>query len=120
MAFSDPQSVSIGGTAVPLPRTSSGVNSGAFTAADGTASLVVSHAYGKRTRRTVRINHSKIAPDPLISAQNIRHSMSVYLVVDAPVTGYSVAEQKSIVDALAAYLSASSGARTTQLLGGEN
>jgi hypothetical protein len=46
--------------------------------------------------------------------------MSVYLVVDTPKTGYTVAEQKQIVDALTAYLTASSGARATQLLGGEN
>jgi hypothetical protein len=31
-----------------------------------------------------------------------------------------VAEQKQIVDGLTAYLTASSGARVTQLLGGEN
>jgi hypothetical protein len=46
--------------------------------------------------------------------------MSAYLVVDVPSTGYSVAEQKQIVDALTAYLTASSGAKVTQLLGGEN
>lgn len=46
--------------------------------------------------------------------------MSTYLVVDTPVTGYTVAEAKQIVDALTAYLTASTGARVTQLLGGEN
>ncbi len=120
MAFADPQSVTINAVAQSLPRTSSGVNAGVFTKDDGTVKLSVSHQYGKRTRRTIRIDHSKIAPDPLVSAQNIKFSMSVYLVVDVPVTGYTVAEQKQIVDALSAYLSASSGARTTQLLGGEN
>jgi hypothetical protein len=46
--------------------------------------------------------------------------MSAYLVVDVPKQGYSIAEQKQIVDALTAYLTASSGARVTQLLGGES
>jgi len=46
--------------------------------------------------------------------------MSTYLVVDVPDTGFTIAEQKQIVDALTAYLTATSGARTTQLLGGEN
>lgn len=82
--------------------------------------LSVAHAYGKRTRRTVRIDHTKIAPDPLISAQNIRHSLSVFLVVDAPITGYTVTEAKQIVDALTGYLSATSGVRATELLGGQN
>jgi hypothetical protein len=46
--------------------------------------------------------------------------MSVYMVVDHPVNGFTVVEQKYLVDALTAYLSASTGAKVTQLLGGEN
>jgi hypothetical protein len=46
--------------------------------------------------------------------------MSVGLTIDTPVAGYTVAEAKQIVDALAAWLSASSGANTTKVLGGEN
>lgn len=120
MAFSDPQSVTISTVEISLPRTSSGMNTGAFTKNDGTISLSVSHAIGKRQRRTVRLDHSKIAADPLISSTNIRYSMSAYLVVDAPITGYTVAEQKAIVDGLALWLSTSSGANLTSLLGGEN
>lgn len=119
MAFADPQSVTINAVANSLPRTSSGVNSGAFTKDDGTVRLSVSHAYGKRTRRTVRIEHSKVAPDAL-TGLNVKSSMSTYIVADVPNTGYSIAEQKQIIDALTAYLTASSGARVTQLLGGEN
>lgn len=117
--FADPQSVTINAVAQTLPRTSSGVNQGVFTKDDGNVQLSVSHVYGRRNRRTLKLTHSKIAPDPLISAQNIRHSMSVYFSVDTPVTGYSVTEAKQIGDALTAYLTASSGARLTQLLGGE-
>lgn len=120
MAFADPQSVTINAVANTLPRTASGVNSGEFTKDDANVKLSVAHSYGKRTRRTIRLDHRKIAADPLISAQNIVYSMSAYLVVDIPVTGYTVAEAKQIVDGLTAYLTASSGARTTQLLGGEN
>jgi hypothetical protein len=46
--------------------------------------------------------------------------MSVSLAVDVPLTGFTIAEQKQIVDALTAYLTASSGSKVTQLLGGEN
>lgn len=120
MAFSDPQTITINSIANTLPRTSSGVNSGIFTKDDGNVKLTASHAYGKRTRRTVRIDHSKIAPDPLISSTNIKYSMSAYLVVDVPVTGYSIAEQKQIVDALTAWLTITSGSNATKLLGGEN
>jgi len=119
MAFADPQSISVGGTAVSLPRTSSGTDSGAFTAPDNTAGLKVSHSYGKRTRRTLRLDHSKVAPDPFTGV-NTRFSMSAYIVADVPVNGYTVAEQQAIVAALVSYLSANSGSKVTQLLGGEN
>jgi len=120
MAFADPQSVTINAVAQSLPRVSSGTNSGAFSKDDGTVKLSVSHTYGTRTRRLIRLDHSKIAADPLQASINVRLSSSVYLVVDQPATGYTVAEMKQIMDALTGYLTASSGARATQLLGGEN
>lgn len=119
MAFADPQSVTINAVANSLPRISSGVNTGAFQKDDTTVALSVSHQYGKRTRRQLRLDHSKIAAD-VFTSDNVKYSMSAYLVVDVPETGYTVAEQKQIVDALAAYLTAASGAKITQLLGGEN
>lgn len=120
MSFADPQSVTIGGVAVSLPRTASGSNSGGFTSADNQTALTVSSSFGKRTRRIVRLSQSKISADPLIANSNVKTSMSTYLVVDTPVNGYTVAEAKAVVDALVAYLTASTGARVTQLLGGEN
>lgn len=120
MSYADPQSVTINAVPVSLPRTSSGVNSGGFSSADRTVQLDVASSYGKRTRRTVRLTQSKISADPLIPSQNSRSSMSVYMVVDHPVNGFTVTEQKYLVDALTAYLSASTGAKVTQLLGGEN
>lgn len=82
--------------------------------------MTVSHAFGRRNRRTIRIDHSKIAADPLQPSVNGRYSMSTYIVCDTPLVGYSNAEIKQIVDGLTAYLTASTGARVTQLLGGEN
>lgn len=121
MAFADPQSVTINAVAQSLPRISSGVNSGVFQKDDGTVRLTVSHQSAKnRNRRMLRLDHTKIAADPLMASVNVRLSGSVYLVADFPAVGYTVAEAKQIVDALTAYLTASSGARATQLLGGEN
>lgn len=120
MAFSDPQSVTIATVATSLPRLGIGVNSGTFATPDGLVKLTVSHLVGKRSRSTLRLDFAKIAPDPLISSTNIRYSMSAYIVVDAPITGYTVSDQVANVKALVDYLSASSNARVTQLLGGEN
>jgi hypothetical protein len=121
MAIADPQSITINAIAISCPRVASPVpTAGKFTANDGNTSLTYSDQYGaKRTRRSVRLDVQKIAADPLISAQNIRYSSSVTLVVDLPITGYTVAELKLAVDGFLAYLSASSGAKITQLLGGE-
>lgn len=120
MSFADPQTVTINAVAQTLPRVSSGVNVGAFKKDDGNVGLSVNHQYGRRWRRQIRLDHRKIAADPLISSNSIQYTMSAYLVVDTPPTGYTVAEAKQIVDALVAYLTASSGAKVTQLLGGEN
>ncbi len=120
MALSDPQSITINSVAISLPRVSSAVNSGSYQSNDGLVQETVSHQYGKRNRRMVRVDHSKVAADPLISAQNIKYSMSTYIVFDVPVTGYTVAEAKQVVDGFIAQLNASSGALITKVLGGEN
>lgn len=119
MAYADPQSVTINAVANSLPRVGFGATSGSFSKDDGTIELTVAHQVGKRARRQARVNHSKIAPDPLISSTNIKYSMSAYLVVDVPPTGYTIAEQKQIVDGLTKWLTDTSGANLTRLLGGE-
>lgn len=118
--FSDPQTLTINAVANPLPRISSGVNSGIFSKDDGNVKLSFSHQYGKRNRRQIRVDFRKVAADPLATGYNKEYSMSTYLVVDHPPVGFSITEQKQIVDALTAYLTASSGANVTKLLGGEN
>jgi hypothetical protein len=120
VSYSDPQSITINAVANSLARTSSSANAGVFTKDDGNVKLSVSHAYGKRVRRVARVDHRKVAADPLFPAQNTPYTMSVYLVVDGPVTGYSVAELKQVIDGFATWLTASTGANITKLLGGEN
>lgn len=116
MAFSDPQTIA----SSTLARTSSGQDSGAFTSSDGARSETIAHTYGKRTRRVIKFSDTKNAADPLNPTTNKPYSMSASLVVDLPPFGYSVTEAKVIVDGLVAYLTASTGARVLQLLGGEN
>lgn len=120
MALADPQSITINTVANSLPRTSVGPNSGTYTKDDGTVKLTVSHIYGKRVRRSIRVDHKKVAPDPLISSQNIMHSMSANLVIDVPITGYTVTEAKQICDGLLTALTATSGKLLSDALGGQN
>jgi hypothetical protein len=120
MAYADPQSVTVNAVAQSLPRVSSGVNTGGFSKDDGTFKLSVSHSYGKRTRRVIRLDQAKIAADPLLAGVNVKATAATYLVIDQPITGFSNTELKQLVDGFLAYLSAATGAKVTQLLGGEN
>jgi hypothetical protein len=120
MSFADPQSLTISGATTSLPRTSVGDDESEYTSGDGLLQLIASHQYGKRTRRTIRVNASKITSDPFKPTENVRVSMSSYMVVDLPAAGYTAAEAKAVVDGLIAALNANSGALITKLLGGES
>ncbi len=120
MAFADPQSITINAVANSLARTSSDKSAGTFKKDDGSVVLKVSHQGTSRPRHLIRVDHSKIAADPLLAGVNVRASMSAYLVIDVPLTGYTLAEQKQVVDGFLTYLTASTGAKITQLLGSEN
>lgn len=117
--LADPQSVTLNSVANSLPCTLRGSNTSEYTKDDGSVKLSVKHTYGNRTRRMVRLDFRKIAADPL-SSQNAEFSMSAYLVIDVPKTGFTIAEEKIVVDGLTAYLTASTGAKVTAVLGGES
>lgn len=121
--FADPLALTVGTTpgAITLPRTSSTADAGEFRTADGLYRSQISHSYqGTRTRRLIKITSSKNAADPLVSGRNVPVNASVHLVVDQPVVGFSASELKDLVLSLTTLLSASSGAKTVQFLGGES
>lgn len=117
--FADPQSVTINAVANSLPRTTAGVDAGNFTKDDGNVKLSIKHTYGSRNRRLARLDHRKVAADPLATGYNKEYSMAAYVVFDVPSVGYTVAEAKQVIDGLTAWLTASTGANVTKLLGGE-
>lgn len=116
--FADP-TITISGSAKSLKRTGMGADSGGFATADRAHRLTIAHAYGKRSRRVIKLTQDTLVASPYISGQNISQSMSVHLVVDTP-AGYDAATAKAVVDGFLAYLAASSGAAVTSLLGGES
>lgn len=120
MAFSDPQSITVDADTMSLPRIGFGLNNGQFQTADGLLKLTVSHAYNKRTRRVVRLDVKKTAADPLYPDTNKVRTLSAYLVVDTEPEGFSVAEQREFVEGLTGFLTASSSAALTKVLGGES
>jgi hypothetical protein len=121
MALADPQSVTIGGVANSLPRTGSGDNHGQFTKDDRTVTLKVTHNPNKtRARRSVRLDFSKIAADPLLAGVNREASMTAFVNIDVPLVGLTLTEQKDVVKGLIAALTASSDALLIKIIGGES
>lgn len=120
MAYADPQSITISAATSSLPRTNVGNNGSEYLSADGLIKLTANSAYGRRTRRVLRVDHSKITADPFIPAQNTKVSMSNYIVFDVPVAGYTNAEALAVYTGFKAMFTASSDLLITKLLGGES
>jgi hypothetical protein len=119
--LSDPQSITVNAVAQSLPAVSRSANSSTYQKDDATYKLGISHSYGKtRTRRVVRVDAKKISADPLVAAQNLEYKFVAYLVIDEPITGYSVTERKDIIVAIADWLKASTNANTIAVLGGQS
>lgn len=119
MALSDPQSVTINGTAFSLARVISLEGKSQYNSADGNTRLVVLQSNGKRKRTAIRLEQTKVASDPLTSI-NAYADDAVYLMIDRPLVGFSVDEIVKQVTALVALISASSYGLVTRVLGGES
>lgn len=121
MALNDPQSVTVSGVAVSLPRTGSGLGTGTFGSSDGAYGMDVRNSYGKtRIRRTIGVQNKKFAADPLRPTDNKPVNATIRLVVDAPLQGYTSAELTAIVVGFLTNLTAGTNANITKLLGGES
>jgi hypothetical protein len=118
--FTDPQSITISAATTSLPRVSSNGSSTRYSSADGAIQEFVSHTIGKRQRSVFALTTSKYAADPLFPVQNTPYSITFKVFRDAPLVGYTVAEQKAAWDGFLAQLAASSGALTTQFFGGQS
>jgi hypothetical protein len=116
--FADPQSVTVNSVARSLPRVSVGANTATYSAADGNTKLTISHAYGKRNRRTARLDFRAVAADPLLDGVSREYTMSAYVVIDHPVVGFNNTDveknTKALLDTLAA------AGVLTKIIGGES
>lgn len=114
--FADPQSVTVNAVAQSLPRIKVVGMTSLYRKDDGSYELEIGHDEKNRNRRVARINHRKIAADPL-TADNTEYTMSTYLVIDTPTVGYTNTELKDIVLGLTGWLTS---ANVLKVLGGEN
>lgn len=120
MAYADPQSITISGVTTPLPRTSQSGDETVYQSADGLIQLLASHDGGKRNRHLLRLNHSKLTPDPFVPAENVKVSMSNYIVFDVPIVGYTNAEQLAVYVGFRTAFAAASDLLISKLLAGES
>jgi len=120
MSLADPSSITVSGTTIALPRTSVGEDRSEYTSGDGLNQLTVSHDYGKRIRRMIRFDTSKLSADPFRSDENVTRSMSAYHVIDVPRDGYTAAEALAVWVGLNSLLTASTNAVVAKVLGGES
>lgn len=121
MSFADPQSITIApAAAVSLPRISVGDDTSEYQSGDGLIKLSASHTYGKRIRRMLRVDTSKLTSDPFKPSENVKVSMSCYMVFDIPPAGYTATEALAVYTGFKGQFSASSDLLITKLLGGES
>jgi hypothetical protein len=123
MALTDPQKFKeVAGSEVTAPRVSSGDFKSVYRTSDGLNELTLStsESSNNRYRHLVRIDVEKLATNIYEESKKQTVSASVYLVVDRPVNGYTVAEMKKLVEGLVGLLSASTYSLTEKVLGGES
>ena len=105
MALADPQSVTISGTAISLPRVLTGTEEGKFVAADGLTTVYSAPTINGRTKRqSVRITQKKVMADPLVSTTNVLKGITITVNVSRELDGYSDADAKKVLTGFLAWI----------------
>lgn len=120
MALSDPQSVVIGANTRTVAKTIDNPTSSSYLDIDNGVTFTASSQANKRRRTSIRVDLEKIAPDPFVTTINRKLSASVYLVIDAPLTGFTKTELKDLSLSISSWMTAGSSANLLKVLGGEH
>jgi hypothetical protein len=123
MSFTDPLSITIGGTTTPLPRTDVQGDKSVYSSGDGLIKITADHSLvkgGDRIRRVLRIDTSKLAPNQFEPTKNVKKTAAVYVVFDTESVGFTNAEYLAVFTGLNTLMTASSNALIVKLLGGES
>lgn len=114
MAYPDPVSVTIGGSAISLNK-QGGINPSVFDSSDHFVQTSISHRKLRngRFQHEVRLDHAKVVADP-ITGLNTRQGASVRCVIDMPGNGtYTSVQASDLILAVAKFLNLD-GASPTQ------
>jgi hypothetical protein len=104
MAFADPQSITVATVAQSMPRIQANGLQSIYQKNDKGFTLKISHQEsGQRIRSLVRVDERAVVPDPLTSVNNWEN-LSVQLVIDRPLSGFTSTQVNDLVAALSAWL----------------
>ena len=119
MALADPQSVTVG-SAITLPRISTGQTSAEYVNSDGTLAMLVSHQIVKGRRRSlVKIGRKKVTTDPLTDLKSEIGAV-INISIDRPNAGFTEAELIELITGANTWLTASTNANAKKVLGLES
>lgn len=115
----DPISHKVAGVATNHPRVGMTSDSNLYSVADGSSQIRVGNSSSRnRKRQFSTATRTKIAADPL-TAVNASIAASVTIAVTEPHWGFTQAELKQLVLDAADFWTATSGANTDKIVGGE-
>lgn len=123
MAFADPQSVTLG-SAISLPRVTTGANDASYKSADGNTTLNIAHTRyvrrgESRIRSLVKVERRKISTDVLTDVKSYI-SAPINITIDRPEVGFTEAELLELVTGSSTWLTASTNANAKKVLGTES
>lgn len=102
--FTDPQVVTVNAVAQSMPRISSDGRKATYQKNDQSYTMTISHIETKgRVRSMVRIDQRAIVPDPL-TAVNDYETLSVYLVIDRPLAGFTTVQVQQLATGFKTWL----------------
>ncbi len=123
MAFSDPQSVTLG-SAISLPRITTGANNADYKSADGGTTLSILHSrYTRRgearIKSLVKVTRRKISTDVLTDLKSYIEA-PINITIDRPEVGFTEAELLELVTGSSTWLTASTNANAKKILATES
>jgi len=108
--FADPQSITINGTAVTLPRVSVGAYNGVYSSADGSVKMTISHQNRKNGAESslIRFDQKVVVNNPLTGLPSSQ-TITAYFVVQRPANSVGVTDTQvgNLMSAALNYLSLS-------------
>lgn len=121
MAYNDPQSITVGGTATSLPRVLTGTTVGKFISSDAAKELTIDPRGTSRRRRNVaRLYTKRSIADPSGTGLQIQVGSMVSITIDRPLTGVTDAQIEAELVELITWATASSNQNLKKLVVGEN